>query len=272
MPGQILKSGSTALDRILAYKVDEVAAAKAVMSPGELDERLKSAPAPRGFAAALTAVADTGRNGLICELKRRSPSAGDILPGADPLAIASDYEAGGAACLSVLTDGPSFGGSFEDLVTVRETVSLPILRKDFMIDPFQVYEARAHGADAILVILAAVDDVLAGELCAVAQSEGMDVLAEVHNEDELERAVQLPVTLMGVNNRNLKTMTTDLATTARLAPLVPVHMQLVAESGVHTPEDIRLLRESGARRFLIGESLMKHTDRRQAVDALHLTA
>ena len=268
MHRHILISGSTALDRILSYKQDEVTAAKTLTPLSDLDAQARQAAAPRGFAATLSALADIGENGLICELKRRSPSAGEILPGADPLVIAREYEAGGAACLSVLTDGPSFGGSLQDLVAVREAVSLPLLRKDFMIDPFQVVEARAHGADAILVILAAVDDVRANELCAAASEYGMDVLAEVHNEAELERAVDLPVTLLGVNNRDLKTMTTDLGTTARLSPLVPDHMQLVSESGVATPEDICTLREAGARRFLIGESLMKSPDRQSAVSAL----
>ena len=264
----VLFSGSTALDRILSYKQEEVVAAKVAIPLAHLDSRAKSAPAPRGFAAALAAYAAIGENGLICELKRRSPSAGEILPGADPVLIAREYEAGGAACLSVLTDGPSFGGSLEDLEAVQDAVSLPLLRKDFMIDPFQVIEARAHGADAILVILAAVDDVRAGELCAAAIEYGMDILAEVHNEAELKRAANLPVTLLGVNNRDLKTMTTDLNTTARLSPLVPEHMHLVSESGVATPEVIRTLRKAGARRFLIGESLMKSADRPAAVSAL----
>ncbi|MCI4644878.1 MAG: indole-3-glycerol phosphate synthase TrpC [Hyphomonadaceae bacterium] len=261
-------TGSTALDRILAYKRGEVEAAKSAMPQAELEARLETVSPPRGFADALAAIVETGENALICELKRKSPSAGEILPGADPLAIACEYEAGGAACLSILTDGPSFGGSLADLTAVRETVSLPLLRKDFMIDPWQVIEARAHGADAILVILAAVDDLLARQLCDVALSLGMDVLAEVHNEVELARAVDLPVRLMGINNRNLKTMTTDLTTTGQLASGVPEAMDLISESGVTTPEDIKLLRQSGARRFLIGESLMKKTDRSAAVAAL----
>ncbi len=264
----LLSSGSTALDRILAYKQEEVVAARVATSLADLEAQAKAAPAPRGFEAALTAFTLLGENGLICELKRRSPSAGEILPGADPVLIAREYEAGGAACLSVLTDGPSFGGSLDDLEAVHDAVSLPLLRKDFMIDPFQVVEARAYGADAVLVILAAVDDVLARELCAAATELGMDVLAEVHNESELKRAVELPVTLLGVNNRDLKSMTTDLTTTARLSAMVPAHMHLVSESGVSTPQDIHTLRKSGAQRFLIGESLMKSPDRQSAVSAL----
>lgn len=265
-PGQT--DTGTALDAILAYKASEVAAAKASVPLSILRARAEAAPHPRGFTSALATVAATGENALICELKRKSPSAGNILPGADPVAIAAEYESGGAACLSILTDGPSFGGAIEDLVAIREAVALPLLRKDFMIDPWQVIEARAHGADAILVILAAVDDRLARALCDVAGEFGMDVLAEVHNARELDRARALPVTLMGINNRNLKTMTTDLAVTESLAGMVPGSMSLVSESGVSTPDDIIRLRETGARRFLIGESLMKRSDRQAHIGVL----
>lgn len=259
---------STALDRIIDYKREEVARRKGAQRLSLLEARASAAPHPRGFAASLAAIAASGENALICELKRKSPSAGEILPGADPIAIAAEYEAGGAACLSILTDGPSFGGSLADLDAARGAVALPLLRKDFMIDPWQVVEARAHGADAILVILAAVDDVLADELCAAARSHGMDVLAEVHDAAELERALRLDAELIGVNNRNLKTMTTDLAVTQALAPLLPRGRALVSESGISRPGDIERLRETGARRFLIGESLMKQVDRRGAVSAL----
>lgn len=261
----ILRSTGTALDAILAYKLKEVARAKAETSLSVLENRAHAAPPPRGFAAGLDRVVASGENALICELKRKSPSAGAILPDADPVAIAREYEAGGAACLSILTDTPSFGGQLQDLVAIRQAVNLPLLRKDFMVDPWQVIEARAHGADAILVILAAVDDDLAGALCDTAHAYGMDVLAEVHDAHELERALKLPVTLLGVNNRNLKTMTTDLAVTETLSPLVPANMALVAESGVSSQEDIQRLRNAGARRFLIGESLMKQHDRPAAV-------
>ena len=259
---------STALDRILAYKHTEVADAKDAVSFRTLTAQARNAPAPRGFVAALDRVVDTGDNALICELKRKSPSAGEILPGADPVEIARAYAAGGAACLSILTDGPSFGGSLDDLRAIRAAVDLPVLRKDFMVDPWQVTEARAHGADAILVILAAVDDGLARGLIAAATDWGMDVLLEVHDQAELDRALDLPARLVGINNRNLKTMVTDLSVTERLAPRVPPDRALVSESGVRRPEDVVRLRAAGARRFLIGESLMKEPDRTAAAAAL----
>lgn len=258
---------ATALDRIIEYKRDEVADLKRATSFTDMDARAQNAGKVRGFAAALDAVADKDQNALICELKRKSPSAGEILPGADPIAIAREYEAGGAACLSVLTDGPSFGGSLDDFAAIRDAVSIPMLRKDFMIDPIQVAEARAWGADCVLVIMASLEDALATELTACAMGYGMDVLVETHNEDELERALRLPSPLIGVNNRDLKRMVTDLSTTERLAPLIPPYRQLVAESGISTPEHIARLRITGARRFLIGESLMKRGDHRQAAVA-----
>ncbi len=259
---------ATALERILEYKRDEVAALKASASVESLEKLAACQTLPRGFAAALSDVAETDDNALICELKRKSPSAGDILPGADPVDIAKDYEAGGAACLSILTDGPSFGGCLEDLAAVRNAVSIPLIRKDFMIDPLQVIEARAHGADAILIIMAAIGDGLANELCTAAVDYGMDALVEVHDRGELDRALALDVDLIGVNNRDLKQMTTDLGVTEALAPRIPPGRALVSESGVKTPDDIARLRKTGARRFLIGESLMKQTDRRLAVSTL----
>lgn len=259
---------TTALDAILSYKHAEVAAARDAVTFRTLSAQARNAPAPRGFAAALDRVAEAGANALICELKRKSPSAGEILPGADPVDIARAYASGGAACLSILTDGPSFGGSLDDLRAIRAAVDLPVLRKDFLVDPWQVTEARAHGADAILVIMAAVDDDLARGLIAAATDWGMDVLLEVHDQAELARALDLPARLIGINNRNLKTMTTDLAVTERLAPQIPDDRVLVSESGVRTPDDIIRLRRTGARRFLIGESLMKEADRSAAVAAL----
>lgn len=263
---------TTALDRIIDYKRDEVVALKQQTSFAALDSKARAAGPVRGFAAALSAIAGEDQNALICELKRKSPSAGEILPGADPVQIATEYEAGGAACLSVLTDGPSFGGSLEDFAAIRKAVSIPMLRKDFMIDPIQVAEARAWGADCILVIMASLDDALAAELTNCAVDYGMDVLVETHNEVELERALRLPSPLIGVNNRDLKRMVTDLSTTERLAPLIPDNCQLVAESGISTPEHIARLRQTGARRFLIGESLMKRGAHRQsAVTELRTT-
>ena len=260
---------STALDLIIDYKRDEVAALKRAESFASLARAASETSPVRGFAAAMSAIAASDENALICELKRKSPSAGEILPGADPVAIASEYEAGGAACLSILTDGPSFGGSLADFAAIRGAVSLPMLRKDFLIDPIQVAESRAHGADCILIILSAVDDALAAELHDAATGFGMDVLIETHDEAELERALRLASPLIGINNRDLKRMVTDLSTTERLAPRVPAGRHIIAESGISIPEHIIRLRATGARRFLIGESLMKMNDRRKtAVTAL----
>jgi len=254
----------TALDRIIDYKRGEVRALKANRTVAAFLSDAASMPAPRGFARALASVADTGANALICELKRKSPSAGDIMLDADPVTIAQEYETGGAACLSVLTDYPSFGGSLDDLGAIREAVSLPILRKEFMIDEIQVAEARAHGADAILVILSAVDDGLARSLVDVATDLGMDAIIEVHDRTELERANALPPALVGINNRDLKRMVTDLSTTETLSPHLAAGRSLISESGISTTDHITRLRKTGARRFLIGESLMKADDRVQA--------
>lgn len=256
---------SNALTPILAYKRDEVAALKARTRLADLEVTAAAQPLPRGFAAALSASVAEGRNALICELKRKSPSAGEILPGADPINIARDYEAGGATCLSVLTDGPSFGGSLADLEAIRAAVSLPILRKDFIVDPIQIVEARAHGADAILIIIGAVSDAQAREFEACATELGMDALVEVHDETELERALLLKSDLLGINNRDLTRMVTDLSVTERLSRLVPPEKHLISESGVKTARDISRLRRCGAHRFLIGESLMKQVDRQGAV-------
>lgn len=259
----------TALERIIAYKKDEVSALRQRFSRESLEAAADCAPPVSGFAAALARAATSRTNALICEIKRRSPSAGEILPGADPVEIARDYEAGGAACLSVLTDGPSFGGSLDDLDRIRRAVRLPLLRKDFMIDPLQVIEARAHGADCILIILSAVDDSLAGELHGVADSLGMDVLIETHDENEMERALRLPSPLIGVNNRDLKRMVTDLGTTERLAGMLDPGRLLIAESGISSAGDILRLRRAGARCFLIGEWLMKRgASRTREVQAL----
>ncbi len=259
---------STALDRIVAYKRDEIAALKRDTSEQALLATAKDQPAPRGFARRLREIAASGENALICEMKRKSPSAGEILPGADPTEIAAQYERGGAACLSVLTDGPSFGGSLEDFAAIRGAVSLPMLRKDFMIDTIQVAEARAHGADAVLIILSCTDDALARDLTQAAQDLGMDVLVETHDAEEIERALALPSPLIGINNRDLKIMKTDLATSEALASLIPQDRDFVSESGIRDPADITRLRKTGARRFLIGESLMKRPDREQHVAAL----
>ncbi|MEO0550971.1 MAG: indole-3-glycerol phosphate synthase TrpC [Pseudomonadota bacterium] len=259
---------TTALDKIIDYKRDEVAALKRERSVADFLNNPLFGRASNRFAAQLTDISKTGDNALICEMKRKSPSAGEILPGADPCNIARQYEAGGAACLSILTDGPSFGGSLDDFKSIRETVALPLLRKDFMIDTLQVAEARAYGADAILVILSCTDDALALDLIQAAQALNMDALIETHDAEELDRALALPSSLIGINNRDLKRMVTDLSTTEQLAHKVPGDRLLIAESGIKTPEDIARLRKVGAKCFLIGESLMKRNDRQTHCSAL----
>ncbi|RMF13165.1 MAG: indole-3-glycerol phosphate synthase TrpC [Alphaproteobacteria bacterium] len=253
---------SDVLARICADKRDEVAAAKARRPYDALMRAAVAADAPRGFLAALTRARAQGRYGVIAEIKRRSPSAGLIRADFDPAALARAYEAGGATSLSVLTDAPYFGGAAEYLIAARAACDLPVLRKDFMIDPWQVVEARAMGADCILVIMAAVDDALAGELLAAAADLGMDALVEVHAADELERALALAPkpAMIGINNRNLKTMTVDLATTEALAPHVPDDILLVAESGLRGNDDLRRCAAVGVTSFLIGESLMREAD------------
>lgn len=258
---------TTALDRINDYKRDEVAALKQKRSENSFLQDISTLPPCRGFQSSLERIAASDKNALICEIKRKSPSAGDILLGADPIAIATEYEKGGAACLSVLTDGPSFGGSLDDMAAVRSSVSIPVLRKDFMLDRIQILEARAHSADCILLIMSSLDDALASDLYATAKDVGLDVLVEVHDALELERAQRLEAPLIGINNRDLKIMKTDLGTSERLAAGSSVNA-MVSESGVKTTADIARLRRSGFRRFLIGESLMKETNRESAVSDL----
>ncbi len=257
------------LKAILDYKQDEVAALKRSRSLSALEADAKAAPKTRGFAQNLQRIAAEDGNALICEVKRKSPSAGEINATRPPQEAARAYEAGGAACISVLTDGPSFGGSLDDLRKVRAAISLPVLRKDFMVDPIQVLEARAAGADAILIIMGAVDDALAGELHAAADSLGMSVLLEAHDEAEFIRALGLPSPLMGVNNRDLRTFTTDLEVTERLADLMPEGRLLISESGVRSPADISRLRRCGARGFLVGESLMRSENPAESVRSLY---
>lgn len=250
-----------ALDHIVEYKLEEVEVAKSKRPLIDICKAVDDLPPSRGFANQLNFVEESGQNALICEFKRKSPSAGNINIGADCKTISLEYERGGAACMSILTDNPSFGGSLDDIGSIRETISLPLLRKDFLVDPYQVYESRAGGADAILVIMAITKDPLALEFVEIARSIGLDVLVEVHNEQELERALKLPNELLGINNRDLKKMQTDLTTTENLSPLVPSHLQIVAESGIKNAADIHRLRRVGVRRFLIGESLMVSGDR-----------
>jgi len=253
------------LSTILAYKRDEVALRKRAASQAEMEARARAASAPRGFGAAIEARA--GR-ALIAEIKKASPSRGLIRADFDPPLLARAYEDGGAACLSVLTDAPSFQGDDAFLGTARAATSLPALRKDFMVDPWQIAESRALGADAILIIMAAVTDACARELADAAQALSMDALVEVHDEGELERALALPCRLIGVNNRDLRTFKTDLGTTERLAALLPRDRTLVAESGIATAADVARLRAAGAAAFLVGESLMRQADVAAATRAL----
>ncbi len=252
------------LRRICADTAAEVARRK----PLGLGDRLAMAPAPRGFARALDRRVAAGEFGVIAEIKRASPSGGDIRPSFDPRLLAAEYQRGGAACLSVLTDGPYFRGVDSDMVAARAGCDLPVLRKDFMVDPWQIDESRALGADCILLIMAVLSDAQAAEMEARAFELGMDVLAESHDEAELARALRLRTRLIGINNRNLRTMQTSLETTVELSKLVPADRVIVGESGYKLHADLVHIGGHGVKRFLVGESLLRQDDLAAATHAL----
>jgi indole-3-glycerol phosphate synthase len=251
---------SDTLARILGTKYEEVQAGMAEVSLDAMERRALAAPPPRDFMGALCYTLGEGRTGLIAEIKKASPSGGLIRDPFEPAALAEAYCKAGATCLSILTDGPYFQGSPDYLKAGRAACDLPVLRKDFMVHPWQVFEARAMGADAILLIMAALTDDQANELEDLARSLDMAVLAEVHDEEELERALGLQTRLIGVNNRNLKTLVTDLATSERLVPMIPADRVPVAESGIRTAADVRRMADAGARCILVGEHLMRQPD------------
>lgn len=256
------------LVRILADKAEEVASLMAITPLPEMERAARDAPPPRDFIGALCTAVSEGRTALIAEIKRASPSGGLIREPFDPAGLACAYEAAGASCLSVLTDGPHFRGAAEHLEAARAACRLPVLRKDFIVHPWQVHQARAMGADAILLIMAALDDATAVALEAVAQSLDMAVLVEVHDAAELERALGLRTRLVGVNNRDLRTLVTDLGTSERLVPLIPPDRIPVAESGLSTHADVQRMAAAGASCILVGEHLLRQADVGAATRAL----
>ena len=262
---------STILDTILARKREEVAARRERTSLFELKARAASAPPLRGFADAVAAKIAAGQAAVIAEVKKASPSKGVIRADFDPAAIARSYADGGAACLSVLTDVDFFQGADEYLVAARDACALPVLRKDFIVDAYQLYEARVLGADCVLLIAAALDDAQLSEYAFIADELGMDVLVEVHDLDELERALPIPARLLGINNRNLKTFEVSLQTTLELKVAVPADRVLVTESGILARADVALMRDNAIHAFLVGEAFMRQPDPGAALSALFAT-
>jgi len=259
---------SDTLDKIVARKRSHVGGRMAQRPLRMVEALARDTDSPRGFAKALKATIAAGGYGLIAEIKKASPSKGLIRPDFDPPSLASAYERGGATCLSVLTDTPSFQGAQDDLMIARQATKLPVLRKDFMLEPYQIVQSRALGADCILVIMAMLKDSTAAQLIKAARAWDMDALVEVHDEEELERAIGLDVNLIGIDNRDLKTFVTDIGTAIRLKPLVPEGCHVVAESGLSTPADLMRLAGAGINSYLIGESLMRADDVEAATHSL----
>ena len=259
MKGQ-LSTGSDVLDKIMSYKAEEVAYAKSQNAMANIKARADDAEDCRGFVRALKVANESSSSGVIAEIKKASPSQGVIRQDFKPLEIAESYQKYGASCLSVLTDSKFFQGSADYLKQAREASSLPILRKDFMLDDYQVYEARAMGADCILLIVAALQDGIMQDLCGQALELGLEVLVEVHNTEELERGLKLGLPMVGINNRNLRTFETSLSNTFDLLSLIPQEVLVVTESGIHTNDDVELMRENGVNNFLVGETLMRATN------------
>jgi len=261
-------AGSDILDRIVSVKAEEVSAAKAARSPARVAEDARAAPPARGFERALRAKIAAGKAAVVAEIKKASPSKGVLRESFDPPAIAAAYERAGAACLSVLTDKPFFQGAAEYLVGARGACALPALRKEFIVDEYQVAESRALGADAILLIVAALDDAQLASLEAVALDYGMDVLVEVHDARELDRALRLSTPLVGINNRNLRNFSVTLDTTFNLLPRIPPEKLVVTESGIATQRDVAMMRAKGVHAFLVGEAFMRAPDPGKALAAL----